>query len=98
MSIETLGEAWLFRWRVTARCAFGNRDGLKIHSAVRLSRRTRHADARMDPRAELPALALGKPAHVPRVRIAARVAALRRPQGAGSRAGEEGDGTVSAPL
>src|SRR4051812_5975297 len=29
MSIETLGEAWRLGWRVTARCAFGNRDGMK---------------------------------------------------------------------
>ena len=29
MSIETLGEAWRLGWRLTARCAFGNRDGMK---------------------------------------------------------------------
>jgi hypothetical protein len=29
MSIETIGEAWQFGWRVTARCAFGTRDGMK---------------------------------------------------------------------
>ena len=29
MSVETLGEAWRLGWRVTARCAFGNRDGMK---------------------------------------------------------------------
>ena len=27
--IETLGEAWRAGWTVTARCAFGTRDGLK---------------------------------------------------------------------
>ncbi len=29
MSIETIGEAWQFGWRVTARCAFGRKDGMK---------------------------------------------------------------------
>ncbi|MBM3530302.1 MAG: hypothetical protein FJX62_19645 [Alphaproteobacteria bacterium] len=29
MAVETLGEAWSFGWRVTVRCAWGNRDGLK---------------------------------------------------------------------
>src|SRR4051794_30682986 len=29
MSVKTLGEAWRLGWRVTARCAFGNRDGMK---------------------------------------------------------------------
>src|SRR4051812_7346902 len=29
MSVETLGEAWRLGWRVTARCAFGKRDGMK---------------------------------------------------------------------
>lgn len=27
--IETLGEAWRAGWMLTARCAFGKRDGLK---------------------------------------------------------------------
>ena len=29
MAIETLGEAWFYGWRVTARCAYGKRDGMK---------------------------------------------------------------------
>src|SRR5204862_5446718 len=29
MSVETIGEAWQLGWQVTARCAFGNRDGMK---------------------------------------------------------------------
>jgi hypothetical protein len=29
MAVETLGEAWRLGWRLTARCAFGNRDGMK---------------------------------------------------------------------
>ena len=29
MAVETLGEAWNTGWRVTMRCAWGNRDGLK---------------------------------------------------------------------
>lgn len=29
MSVETIGEAWQLGWRVTARCAFGNRDAMK---------------------------------------------------------------------
>ncbi len=29
MSIEAIGEAWRHGWRITARCAFGNRDGMK---------------------------------------------------------------------
>lgn len=27
--VETIGEAWQLGWSVTARCAWGNRDGLK---------------------------------------------------------------------
>ena len=29
MTVETIGEAWQLGWRVTARCAFGTRDGMK---------------------------------------------------------------------
>lgn len=29
MSVETIGEAFALGWRVTARCAFGTRDGMK---------------------------------------------------------------------
>jgi DNA-directed RNA polymerase subunit RPC12/RpoP len=29
MSVETIGEARKFGWRVTARCACGNREGMK---------------------------------------------------------------------
>jgi hypothetical protein len=29
MAVETLGEAWQLGWRLTARCAFGLRDGMK---------------------------------------------------------------------
>ena len=29
MTVETLGEALAYGWRVTARCAWGKRDGLK---------------------------------------------------------------------
>ena len=29
MAVETLGEAWQLGWRLTARCAFGPRDGMK---------------------------------------------------------------------
>jgi hypothetical protein len=29
MAVETLGEAWRLGWKLTARCAFGNRDGMK---------------------------------------------------------------------
>ena len=29
MGIETLGEAYRLGWQVTARCAFGKRDGMK---------------------------------------------------------------------
>lgn len=29
MSVETIGEAWQLGWRVTARCAYGKRDGMK---------------------------------------------------------------------
>lgn len=31
MSIETLGEAWNFGWRLTARCAAGSEDGMHRH-------------------------------------------------------------------
>jgi hypothetical protein len=27
--VETIGEAWQLAWRITARCAFRNRDGMK---------------------------------------------------------------------
>jgi hypothetical protein len=26
---EMIGEAWQLDWRITARCAFGNREGMK---------------------------------------------------------------------
>jgi hypothetical protein len=29
MAVETLGDAWRLGWKLTARCAFGNRDGMK---------------------------------------------------------------------
>src|SRR4051794_937530 len=29
MAVENLGEAWRLGWKLTARCAFGNRDGMK---------------------------------------------------------------------
>lgn len=29
MSVETLGEAYRLGWKLQARCAFGNRDGMK---------------------------------------------------------------------
>jgi hypothetical protein len=29
MAIETIGEAWQLGWRITARCAWGKRDGMK---------------------------------------------------------------------
>jgi hypothetical protein len=29
MAIETLGEAWEHGWRITARCAYGKREGMK---------------------------------------------------------------------
>jgi hypothetical protein len=29
MSIQTLGDAWQLGWRITARCAWGPRDGMK---------------------------------------------------------------------
>ena len=29
MGVETLGEAYRLGWQVTARCAFGKRDGMK---------------------------------------------------------------------
>jgi len=31
MTVETLGEAFDFGWRVTARCAWGKGDGMKRH-------------------------------------------------------------------
>lgn len=29
MAVETLGEAYRLGWKITARCAFGKRDGMK---------------------------------------------------------------------
>ena len=29
MAVETLGEAWQLGWRITARCAWGKREGMK---------------------------------------------------------------------
>jgi hypothetical protein len=35
MAVETLGEAWQLGWRITARCAFGNNDGMRsIRSCI----------------------------------------------------------------
>jgi len=54
----------------------------------------RHADVGLDARPELPPLSPGEPAYVPGVRIATRIRAVRRAQGAGARAGEARDGTI----
>src|SRR5687767_9126007 len=29
LSVQTLGDAWQLRWRITARCAWGPREGMK---------------------------------------------------------------------
>jgi DNA-directed RNA polymerase subunit RPC12/RpoP len=35
MTMETIGEAWQLDWRITARCAFGNSDGMRsIRSCI----------------------------------------------------------------
>jgi hypothetical protein len=36
--VETIGEAWQLGWRVTARCAWGKRDGLKTIRECRYSK------------------------------------------------------------
>src|SRR3954468_5113802 len=78
MAVETLGEAYSYGWRVTARCAHGKRDGMKSIKGVRVSRRTRHGDAGMDTRAKLSALAPGNAAAMPDVRLARRATDLHR--------------------
>ena len=50
----------------------------EIDSGVHLPRPAGHADPRLDPRSELPALAPGEPAYVPGVRIAARYGSFRQ--------------------
>ena len=58
MSVETLGEAWRLGWRVTARCAFGNRDGRNPSASASIVPRVGYEDAGLDTRAKFPALAL----------------------------------------
>src|SRR5215218_2546279 len=55
----------------------------EIHPPVHLSFRVGHEDAGLDTRAKFPALATRKPADVPRVRVAARLAPVRCSEAAG---------------
>src|SRR4051812_5975298 len=68
----------------------------EVDPGVHLSGRVGHADPCLDPWSQLPSLRSRKPAHVPGVRIAARVAALRCAEGACSGAGEAAHGAVNA--
>jgi hypothetical protein len=53
MAIETIGEAWQLGWRITARCVFGNREGMK---SIRPCIYSYDLDlkAHLDPRRRLP--------------------------------------------
>src|SRR5215207_1039443 len=55
----------------------------EIHPPVHLSFRVGYEDAGLDTRAKFPALATRKPADVPRVRVAARLAPVRCSEAAG---------------
>jgi hypothetical protein len=38
MVVETLGDAWAAGWRITARCAWGKRDGMKSRRECQYTR------------------------------------------------------------
>src|SRR3954464_11979146 len=93
VSIETLGEAWRLGWRLTARCAFGNRDGMKsIRQCI--YRAELDMQTLVWTRGPNFPLTSRKPAHVPGVRIAASVAAPQCAEGACSSAGKAAHGAV----
>jgi hypothetical protein len=76
MPIETLGEAHSLGWKVTTRCAWGNREGMEtIRECTPLS--VRHADARLDQGPRLSPLPAGKRPTVPTLRLAPRRRSVR---------------------
>src|SRR5215208_5958522 len=66
----------------------------EIHPPVHLSFRVGHEDAGLDTRAKFPALAARKPADVPRVRVAARLAPVRCSEAAGCCSRQASNGTI----
>ena len=72
MAVETLGEAMDFSWRVTVRCAWGPREGMKrVRDASMAANWI--AIARMDAWSLLPVGEAGEPFEVPALRGPRRV-------------------------
>jgi hypothetical protein len=68
VAVETLGEAFAQRWRVTDRPVRswpGGRHGPQIQLPLHRPHRAGYGDARMDARSGLPALSLGKSPSMP---------------------------------
>ena len=88
MVVETIGEAWQLGWRITARCAFGNREGMKSIRRVRLFLRLRPQNPYLDTGCAFPGLRLGGSVEMPELRIAARCAGLSHAESAADAEGE----------
>lgn len=69
MSVETLGGALSYGWRVTARCAAGKQDGMHRHKECTY-RTELDMETLVWPRQGLPAIAAGSASAVPHVRVA----------------------------
>jgi hypothetical protein len=71
MVVETLGDAFAAGWRITARCAWGKREGMKSRRECQY---TRELDLEtlvcVDARLKLSVVGSGWPAHVPTLPIA----------------------------
>jgi len=75
MAVETIGEAWRLGWRITARCAFGNNDGMRsIRSCYQYDLDLRTLIWTRG--ASYPLSNLATPTQMPELRIAARCAGL----------------------
>jgi hypothetical protein len=78
VAIETLGEAYSYGWRVTARCAHGKRDGMKsIKECVYRAELDMETLVWTRGRS-FPPLAPGNVAAMPDVRLARRATDLHR--------------------
>jgi hypothetical protein len=60
VGLETLGDAWAAGWRITARCAWGKREGMKTRRECHYTRELDLEDLGVDAGAELPAFQLGR--------------------------------------
>jgi hypothetical protein len=79
MAVETLGEAYSYGWRVTARCGAAQAGWHAPAQGMRLPGRARPENFGVDARPSLSPLAAGDAVALPDVRLARGCAALYRP-------------------